>query len=537
VWLGQALRMRVGHARPASWPDERPVRPIARLAALAALAATLVAVGAAPAAAHPLGNFTVNAYSGLRVGPDRLVVDYVVDLAEIPAFQARKTIDADHDDRVGGAEATSWREQACPRLAGLRATVDGQPVPLAVTGSALTFPEGVGGLATLRLECALAGPVPPGPSSGRSLTYTYTDANQQGRVGWREITAVGDRATLETADVPPTSASARLTSYPSDQLSSPLDQRAATLRFHPGGPPAPQAAGPAPSAAGPAGENPTSRCEAPRRGSLADREMGCAGLSTPPARPSRGGVDRATAAFTALVGERSRTPGFVAVALLLAVVLGAAHAVAPGHGKTVMAAYLVGLRGTLRQAATIGATVTLTHTAGVLLLGLVLSTTRAVASERIYPWLGLGSGLLLAAVGLGLLVRARPGHHTHPHPHAHGHTGHHHGRPLGRGGLVALGLAGGLVPSPSAVVVLLGGTALGRAWLGVALVLAYGVGMAATLTGVGLLLAHLRTRMDRRLHLPAGSLLARLGRLLPAVTASVIVLVGLGLAAQGAAQL
>jgi ABC-type nickel/cobalt efflux system permease component RcnA len=202
-----------------------------------------------------------------------------------------------------------------------------------------------------------------------------------------------------------------------------------------------------------------------------------------------------------------------------------------------MAAYLVGLRGSLRQAATIGATVTLTHTAGVLLLGLVLSTTRAVASERIYPWLGLGSGLLLAAVGLGLLVRARPGHHTHPHPHPHDHTGHHHGRPLGRRGLVALGLAGGLVPSPSAVVVLLGGIALGRAWLGVALVLAYGVGMAATLTGVGLLLAHLRTRMDRRLHLPAGSLLARLGRLLPAVTASVIVLVGLGLAVQGAAQL
>jgi nickel/cobalt exporter len=203
-----------------------------------------------------------------------------------------------------------------------------------------------------------------------------------------------------------------------------------------------------------------------------------------------------------------------------------------------MAAYLVGLRGTVRQAATIGATVTVTHTAGVLLLGLVLSTTRAVASERVYPWLGLGSGLLLAAVGLGLLVRARGRHsHPHTHPHPHDHAGHHHDRPLGRRGLVALGLAGGLVPSPSAVVVLLGGIALGRAWLGVALVLAYGVGMAATLTGVGLLLAHVRTRMDRRLHLPAGSPLARLGRLLPAVTASVIVLVGLGLAVQGAAQL
>jgi len=252
-------------------------------------------------------------------------------------------------------------------------------------------------------------------------------------------------------------------------------------------------------------------------------------------------VDKATAAFTGLVGERSRSPGFAVVALLLALALGALHALAPGHGKTVMAAYLVGLRGTLRQAVTIGATVTLTHTAGVLVLGVVLSTSRAVASERVYPWLGLGSGLLLAAVGLGLLVRARGGHH-HPHPHPHDHPHHHHdhgaaGRPLGRRGLVALGLAGGMVPSPSAVVVLLGGIALGRAWFGVALVLAYGLGMAATLTGVGLLLAHLRNRMDRRLDLPAASLLARLGRVLPAVTASVIVLVGVALAANGAARL
>jgi ABC-type nickel/cobalt efflux system permease component RcnA len=245
--------------------------------------------------------------------------------------------------------------------------------------------------------------------------------------------------------------------------------------------------------------------------------------------------------FTALVGERSLSPGFAVVALLLAVGLGAAHALAPGHGKTVMAAYLVGLRGTLRQAAVIGATVTITHTAGVLLLGLVLTTSRAVASERLYPWLGLASGLLLAGVGTGLLVRARAGHHPHPHDHPHPH-GHHHdhgpaGRPLGRRGLVALGLAGGLVPSPSAVVVLLGGIALGQAWFGVALVVAYGLGMAATLTGVGLLLAHLRTRMDGRLQLPAGSLAARAGRLLPAATASVIVVVGLALAVNGAAQL
>jgi ABC-type nickel/cobalt efflux system permease component RcnA len=547
------------------------------------VAAGLLAAGAAPAAAHPLGNFTVNAYSGLRVGPDRLTVDYVVDMAEIPTFQTRQALDADHDGTVSPAEAATWRDRECPRLAaGLRAVLDGQPVTLAVTGSALTFPEGVGGLDTLRLECALTAPLPAPRQAGRSLTYS--DANHQGRVGWREITAVGNRTTFDSTDVPTTSISARLTSYPEDQLSSPLDQRTATLRFHPGGPPAPDDPGTS-VAAGKARENPASRCEAPRRGSVADGEEGCAPLSTAPgagngeagtgvgngdgasAGAGRGGVDRATAAFTALVGERSLSPGFAVVALLLAVGLGAAHALAPGHGKTVMAAYLVGLRGTLRQAATIGATVTLTHTAGILLLGLVLTTSRAVASERVYPWLGLASGLLLAVVGVGLLVRARTGHHhpheggerehgqrvadplqaepdpgqaERPHGHDHGHDHHHdhaHPRPLGRRGLVALGLAGGLVPSPSAVVVLLGGIALGQAWFGVALVLAYGLGMAATLTGVGLLLAHLRTRMDRRLHLPAGSLLARAGRLLPAVTASVIVAVGLALAANGAAQL
>jgi nickel/cobalt transporter (NicO) family protein len=530
------------------------VRPVARRGAvLVALAALLLAAGAARAAAHPLGNFTVNTYSGLRVGPDRLAVDYVVDMAEIPTFQTRQAIDIDHDGQVGGSEAARWRDQECPRLAGgLRATVDGRPAPLTVTGSALHFPEGVGGLETLRLECALTATLPP----GRALAYT--DTNLQGRVGWREITAVGDGTTLEAADVPTTSASARLTGYPSDQLSSPLDQRTASLGFRPGGPPAPTGWGSPSALAPPTGSraqgSPTSRCEAPRRGNLAGPGAGCSGLSTTPgvqgqgtapaagtgtAPVARGGVDRATAAFTALIGERSRTPGFAVVAVLVAVALGAAHALAPGHGKTVMAAYLVGLRGRLRQAMTIGVTVTITHTAGVLVLGLVLSTTRAVASERVYPWLGLASGLLLAAVGVGLLARARTGHthgpgHDHPHDHDHHRSA---DPPLGRRGLVALGLAGGLVPSPSAVVVLLGGIAIGRVWFGVALVLAYGLGMAATLTGIGLLLARLRSRMDRRLQLPAGSLVRRLGRLLPAVTASVIVLVGLALAVQGAARI
>jgi nickel/cobalt transporter (NicO) family protein len=538
-------------ARPgrgtATWPRRRgpgnrwAVPRWNRVVVLAALAAALAVAGAAPAAAHPLGNFTVNSYSGLRVGPDRLVVDYVVDLAEIPAFQARQAIDRDRDGEVSDAEAAGWRDRECPRLAGgLVATVDGRPLPLEVTTATVAFPAGVGGLRTLRLECALAAPL---PAAGGRHELAYRDGNQAGRVGWREITATGDGATLDAADVPARSASGRLTAYPEDQLRSPLDQRTATVRFRPGGP-----------RAGDAGEQGATAAAGARRG-----------------------VDRATAAFTALVAERRLSPGFGLLAVALAVLLGAAHALAPGHGKTVMAAYLVGLRGSLRQAATIGATVTVTHTAGVLLLGVVLSASRAVASERVYPWLGVASGLLLAGVGVTLAARALTGHrhphphphaHPHPHPHAHphphghgaggdgpatpgrdpaGHGGHatpaaHDpggwgGRPLGRRGLVALGLAGGLVPSPSAVVVLLGGIALGHAWFGILLVLAYGTGMAATLTGVGLLLAHVRGRVDRRLAGPAGSLLARAGRLLPVATAAVIVVVGLALAAQGAAQL
>jgi nickel/cobalt transporter (NicO) family protein len=506
-------------------PFAHPGRGARRVVVLAALAAALAVAGAAPAAAHPLGNFTVNSHSGLRVGPDRLVVDYVLDMAEIPAFQTRRGIDGDRDGGVSGAEAAGWRDRECPRLAGgLRATVDGRPLALAVTTSTLAFPPGAGGLPTLRLECALAAPLPAG---GRH-DLAYRDGNQPGRVGWREVTATGDGATLEAADVPARSASGRLTAYPEDQLRSPLDQRTASVRFRPGGPRA-DAGGP--DAGG--------------------------------AAATRRGVDRATAAFTALVAEHRLSPGFGLLALALAVVLGGAHALAPGHGKTVMAAYLVGLRGSLRQAAAIGATVTVTHTAGVLLLGLLLGASRAVASERVYPWLGLVSGLLLAAVGVALAGRALAGHRrphphaharAHPHPHAHPHPPGGHapvdaddpgvggpggwaGRPLGWRGLAALGLAGGLVPSPSAVVVLLGGIAVGHAWFGVALVLAYGVGMAATLTGVGVLLAHARARMDRRLAVPAGSLLARAGRLLPVATASVIVAVGLALAAQGAAQL
>jgi ABC-type nickel/cobalt efflux system permease component RcnA len=253
--------------------------------------------------------------------------------------------------------------------------------------------------------------------------------------------------------------------------------------------------------------------------------------------------------------------GFGVLAFAIALFLGGLHALAPGHGKTVMAAYLVGQRGSMRQAGLVGLTVTTTHTLGVMVLGLVLSTSAAVAPERLYPWLGLASGALLAGVGAGLLTRAvrarRARKHSHDHvhdhdpgqaplahaPHAHGGRVHSHApvdpeRPLHWRSLVAMGFAGGLVPAPSALVVLLGAMALGRTWFGVVLVVAYGMGMAATLTAAGLLLVRARGALDgRAARRGRPGRVADVARVLPLATSSLIVVVGLYLAARGATQL
>jgi nickel/cobalt exporter len=502
------------------------------LAGLAVAAALLLPATAA--AAHPLGNFTVNTYTGLRVQPDQLVVDFVVDMAEIPAVQARRVIDTDGDGKVGDDEAAAYGTRACPDAAQkIDVTVDGRRAPLRSTSAEVAFPAGAAGLPTRRLSCTLVA----GTAELRGeREIGITSANFTDRVGWREITAVGDRTTLVASSVADRTSSGRLTAYPDDLLSSPLDQRTATVRARPGGPAAPAVAGAVPGA----------RVAQPR------------------------GLDGATRSFTNLVARQRLTVGFAILALGLSVGLGAIHAFAPGHGKTVMAAYLVGQRGSLRQAGVIGLTVTLTHTAGVLLLGVLLSASTSLAPESLYPWLGLISGLMLAGIGASLLWRAvlhRPlmvnaghghshgghthGGHTHGgHTHGHdddAHGSHSHGDdgdqdggpPVEWRSLVPLGLAGGLAPSPSAIVVLLGAIALGRAWFGVALVVAYGLGMAVTLTGAGLLLVRARGAIESRMSTPgrrAGRLMSVAGAL-PVLTAVCIVAGGLYLALQGAIQI
>jgi ABC-type nickel/cobalt efflux system permease component RcnA len=485
---------------------------VQRATVLVAAAVLAMLTLAGPAQAHPLGNLSVNTFSRLVVDRDSIRVEVVVDAAEIPTLQAFPSV-----NRLRGAvpesDRAAYERQRCSAIVdSVELLVDGTPTALDVVDTQLEFPPGSAGLRTSRLMCTLASAA---TLATVGSTVDYAIGANADRVGWREIIAVPSGVSLPDSDVESISISDGLTRYPQNLLDSPPDQRRASFSVAAG-----DGAAPAPLREGP--------------GSVLPR-----------------GLDRFTTMFTDLVSRQNLGLGFGLLAVLAAVVLGALHAFAPGHGKTVMAAYLVGREGSFRQAAIVGLSVTATHTLGVLALGIALTGAGLASPERVYPWLGLASGLLLAAIGVGLLLRRRGGHSSadhhlgedHDSRHSHGLFSHTHLPPAGDiRGLVAIGFAGGLVPSPSALLVLLGGIALGRTWFGVLLVLAYGVGMATALITAGLLMVSARDAINRLLISRASSggprrLTVMLGQGLPAITASVVVVVGLGIALRSATQI
>jgi nickel/cobalt transporter (NicO) family protein len=509
-------------ARRVRWPLAVRRRLVRRLVVALVAGGALVVLSAVAAAAHPLGNFAANRYDGLVVAPGELRIDHVQDLAEIPTAQERQAIDSDRDGKPSAVELAAWARRTCARSAAeLLLSVDGRQAP-AVTGSAKAeLRAGQAGLPTLRLECGMVAEL------GRLRAGSTIELRDRApvRPGWREITARGDRMTLLAGDVPRDSISQRLTIYPKDMLTAPPDQRQATLRVRPGG---------------------RAQAEPAQRGSAVGKVL-----------PR--GADRFAEAFTGLVARRALTPGFGAFAMVVAVALGALHALAPGHGKTIMAAYAASRgRRSRRDVFALGVTVTVTHTAGVLCLGLLVATGSTLAPAAAIPWLGVASGVLVTVTGVGLLRRSlRGAGHVHGADHGQGHghghgpgPGHDHGHDAGqshahldertasRGSLVLMGFAGGLVPSPSAVVVLVGAAALGHAWFGVALVLAYGAGLALSLTLVGVLLVGSGQWLARRMKTarPPGAarLLGRVpARSLPVGAAALVMALGVGLALRG----
>jgi nickel/cobalt exporter len=441
-----------------------------------ALAVALAALAALPAVAgaHPLGNFSVNHLTEVKVSTGRIDVRYILDQAEIPTFQERAKT---HAEIVRSKQAEVARE--------LSVTVDGHALALRSAGSPrLSFPLGAGGLHTTRLVLALAART---PSSHR---VTVHDGTFRGRIGWRAVVPQAGRGTAVRSSAPGDDPTRGLTRYPTRLLASPADVRTAHLAVRPG----------------------AGTLDAP---------------GAPRLKPQGGGAD----GFAALFADAAAGRGVLVLLLLAAFGWGAVHALSPGHGKAMVAAYLVGTRGTARHAAALGLTVTVTHTIGVLALGVVaLVLSHYVLPEQLYPWLNLVSGLLVVGVGLAVLrsrIRRRA-HQHHHHHHDHDHAHHHHptAESLRPRALLAMGASAGLIPCPSALVVLLSAVAQHQIALGLLLIVAFSAGLAMTLTALGVAVVG-ASRAAPRLPVPGTAVAA-----LPTLSALAIVTVGLVLTAQ-----
>jgi len=455
---------------------------VKRFVVLLVVAAALIWAAAAPA--HPLGNFTINHYSRVQPSGDRVYVLYVLDMAEIPAFRARQTMTSLRDYATSTSREIGHEVQL---------DVAGKRLPLTPLRHAIALPPGIGGLKTLRLEIVLRSPrIDRGKSP---LALSYRDGTFSGRIGWKEVVVVpaGD-ASIVSSSAPSQSISHELLAYPKNLLQSPSDVTSATASFVPG-----TGAGPVP--------------QFPSRTALVRRVA----VRTPP-----------DGAFASLIARKKLGPGFVLLSLLVALFWGAAHAFSPGHGKAIVAGYLVGTRGRMRDAVLLGLIVTATHTSGVFALGgVTLLLSAFIVPEQLYPWLNLVSALLVVGVGLGILRwrlrtwrRGLPHpHHHHDHPHDHGHSrGQESER---RAGLLGIGISAGIIPCPTALVVLLAAISLQRVGYGLLLIVAFSVGLAVAVTSIGLVAVLARRTFSRV------SFDGALVRALPAVSA--LVVLGLGL--------
>ncbi|HEX2914393.1 MAG TPA: sulfite exporter TauE/SafE family protein [Chloroflexia bacterium] len=582
---------------------------------MVALVAAALAVPAT-ASAHPLGNFTINRYSRLDVGAAGVKIYYVLDMAEIPTFQEKDRIDQNHDGQISDSERQSYLEHKASELqSNLQLNVNGNPAELKLVDKTLAFPEGQGGLQTMRLTAHFE--TAALPSGANSLSYQ--DNNFSDRMGWREIIIRNASGlALDQSSVPSTDQSNELRNYPQDMLTSPLAVTSAQATFR----------------------------------------LDPSVIVKSDAQSDQGEIIKAQDPLANLINGQF-TLGVFLFALGAAFVLGILHAASPGHGKTVVAAYLVGSRGTAKHAVFLGLTVTVTHTIGVFVLGFItLFASQFILPEKLYPWLGLASGLLVLVMGLTLfrsrLRLAFPGanristsenhlhqhdhashgqhshtheaghshdhdhehehhhdhshehdhthshedehnetpvyafayqaeqvqtslrpitshthedhadqhshtldhdhqhehnhEHEHEHQHSHGGAGYHehsHGGkahshlPPGADGspvtwrkLLLFGISAGLLPCPSALVLMLSAIALNRVAFGLVLIVFFSLGLAGTLTGVGIALVYTREIMSRFKLGATG----RIIRFLPVASAFVVTIIGVAISYEALVQ-
>ncbi len=488
------------------------------------LTALAVTIGA-----HPMGNFSVSHYARLRPAPGVLRVTYAIDLAEIPTFELSSSSEPDALKKLAPAKMAEW-------VRALQFTLDGQRLTAEVGRTSVLVAEGAGAMPVMRVTAEVRVAVPGGG------VVSYEDPNFAGRTGWKEVV---------TGDAPDRSRA--LGEYPPETSGPPPQQLRAQVTVPPGALLSSNTAQPLPS-----GQRPTDlgQRQQPETAKPAAPE------AAPPVRSAvastvAGGPQGASAGtmvrgdYLSTLLSRKELPFELALlGLGAAFVAGALHAMSPGHGKTIVAAYLVGARGTLKHAVFLGAMVTFTHTISVFALGLVtLFLSQYILPERIVPWMGAISGLAIVMVGMNLfqkrLAKLTGGggdSHGHDHRHDdgqdHGHTHdhgsgahHHHDLPekITLGSLTALGVSGGLVPCPTALVLLLSAIAMGRAAYGLTLLVSFSLGLALVLMAIGGAVLYAKSLLPAMPSITS----SRAFQVVPVLSAAVIV--GVGVLMTGAA--
>ena len=461
------------------------------------------------AVAHPLGNFSINQFSRIEVDGSKIAVRQVIDMAEIPTFQEIGKIDVNKDGDLSTNELNAYAEAFSPNyLANLSLAIDRKPVSLKSDVPKIELRDGNGGLKTLRIVWDLTG-----ENSSKNGRVVFQNLNYNERIGWNEI-VVGQRSGVAVFDSTGfgSGVTDELNSYPEESIAAPLAERSVEFSF---------------AATAPVGSKP-----------LMNRD----GHQSPAVQKDR---------LAELISVPEITPMIALFGLLIAFGFGAMHAMSPGHGKAVVGAYLVGSRGTPRHAAFLGATVTVTHTLGVFALGFVtLFASNYILPEKLLPFLSFISGLLVFYIGvtlfkgrlfsaLGWSKSEHHHHHDHSHHHhdhgddhhhshdgfTHTHDGHTHSHlppeQITWKSLLALGISGGLLPCPSALVLMLSAIYAGRAGYGLVLTVAFSLGLAATLTVVGLIFLYAGKALG-------GTKLAenRIIKTLPAFSSLVIACIG-----------
>jgi nickel/cobalt exporter len=505
--------------------------------------------------AHPMGNFSVNHYSKISFDRDGIKLTYIIDLAEIPTYQELQQGNVTAD--VADPSVKPFVESRGQEFAGgLTLMLDGKRLPLKLLSSQVIFPPGAGGLPTMKMGFVYqasyrtggrtadpsttlrSGPSTSGRDDDKGESglhpqnrlvdekvgldggdLQYIDNNYPGHAGWKEIIAVPNAGVnFTTTSAPRNDRSGELTNYPTDLLNSPPQDLSATIQFHFPAMPGPHAhakrVAPIVRAAAPPAAAPPLRLQANQQ-----------------ATPRN--------AFTELITTRSLSLWFLVTAAFIAFGLGALHALEPGHGKTIVAAYLVGSRGTARHALLLGVIVTASHTAGVFALGAItLYASRYIVPEQLYPWLGVFSGLTIAGLGGYIFLRRWSGldlDHSHTSGQLHGHWFSSRkqdsselkppGKPISLYQLCALGITGGIIPCPAALVVLLSAFALHRIGLGFFLIIAFSLGLAAVLISFGMLMVCGRRFMARlQVNGPMTT------RWLPVASAAFMTVLGAGIA-------